>query len=152
MKSYTLRPDTVTHTELQFMYSFRFIESATNATTWQHGMADAALAADVAVQVRRGGEEGENIVQVLCRGCVVACSAVACCSGILSRVLWRRNQPYILISTHIRCSFLLPSSSSAVVRRARTVHRIHPLPPLLLARQYPMARAAAVPDDGGALE
>ena len=27
-----------------------FIESATNATTWQHGMADAALAADVAVQ------------------------------------------------------------------------------------------------------
>ena len=117
MKSYTLRPDTVTHTELEFIYSFRFIESATNATTWQHGMADAALAADVAVQVRRGGEEGENIVQVLCRGCVecvVACSAVVCCSHVLSRVLWRRNQPYILTYGVFPPPFLLLSSSSAV--------------------------------------
>jgi len=112
MKSYTLRPDTVTHTELEFMYSFRFIESATNATTWQHGMADAALAADVAVQVRRGGEEGENIVQVLSRGCVVACSAVVCCSNVvLSHMLWRRNQPYILTYGVFPPPFLLLSSS-----------------------------------------
>ena len=74
-------------------------------------------------------------------------SFLLCPLGVLPAMQARRGvQLPVQASQHSR------GPPDAVVRWARAVHRIHPLPPLLLARQYPMARAAAVPDDGGALE